>query len=264
MSTDLMIGLPGMTVDSFKDDLQYFFDMDITVKAYPTELLPNSPMAHPNYIEKYQIEVDENNFLASTFSYSRDDLHEMNVLYYLFTIADSFSILRYVLRYLRWDHDIKALDFLHKLHSAIEKDPFRYPSISYMSKVFQNFMTVPGGWNQFYNEVADFAETTFGVLRDSGFNAVLHFNELVMPDDASTYPLKVRLEHDVSSYFLEHNLNSAQDTKPLCTYPPAHTIIDDKYFYGHINYNSKQYDSHQIFWELQSPVSRIQSVPNFI
>jgi radical SAM superfamily enzyme YgiQ (UPF0313 family) len=264
LSTDLMIGLPGMTVESFKADLQYFFDMDVTVKAYPTELLPNSPMADPDYMEKYEIEVDENNFLVSTFSYSRDDLHEMNVIYYLYTVADSFSILRYVLRYLRWDHGILALDFLQKLHDELEKDPYRYPAIAYMSKVFQHYMNVPGGWQQFYNEVADFTETTFGVRRDAGFDAVLHFNEIVMPDDALTYPLNVRLEHDVSAYFLEHNSKPTQHLKLLTTYPPTDAIIDDKFLFGHINYNREQYDSHQIFWELQSPVSRIQSVPNFM
>ena len=264
LSTDLMIGLPGMTVESFKEDLQYFFDMDITVKAYATELLPNSPMADPNYIEKYKIEVDENNFLTSTFSYSRDELHEVNVIYYLFTIADSFSILRYVLRYLRWDHGILALDFIHKLYNEIQNDPYRYPAITYMSKVFQYYMSVPGGWHQFYDEVADFTQTMFGVQRDSGFNAALHFNEMVMPDDALSYPLNVQLEHDFLTYFMGHNLKSTQNKKLLITYPPAHTIIDDKYLYGHINYNSEQYDSHQVFWELQSPVARIQSVPNFM
>lgn len=264
LSTDLMIGLPGMTVESFKEDLQYFFDMDVTVKAYPTELLPNSPMADPNYIEKYKIEVDDNNFLVSTFSYSRDDHHEMNVIFYLFTVADTFSTLRYVLRFLRWDHGIVALDFLHKLHKAIEKDPYSYPAIAYMSKVFQNYMTVPGGWHSFYNEIAEFTEVTYGVQRDSGFNAVLYFNEMVMPDDALSYPLNIQLDHDVSAYFMEHNLKPTQSTKPLVTYPSIRTAIEDKHSYGHINYNSKQYDSHQIFWELQTPASRIQSVPNFM
>ena len=133
-----------------------------------------------------------------------------------------------------------------------------------MSKVFQYYMSVPGGWHQFYDEVADFTQAMFGVQRDSGFNAALHFNEMVMPDDALSYPLNVKLEHDFLTYFREHNLKPTQNKKLLITYPPAHTIIDDKYLYGHINYNSEQYDSHQVFWELPSPIARIQSVPNFM
>ncbi|HRP88149.1 MAG TPA: radical SAM protein, partial [Gammaproteobacteria bacterium] len=57
LSTDLMIGLPGATVASFARDLQRYLDVDVAVKAYPTQLLPNSPMAAPEYREKYRIEV---------------------------------------------------------------------------------------------------------------------------------------------------------------------------------------------------------------
>ena len=264
LSTDLMLGLPGMTVESFKKDLQYFFDKDVTVKAYPTELLPNSPMADPAYIEKFKIEVDQNNFLASSFSYTRDDLHVMNMIYYLFTVADSFSALRYVLRYLSWDHDIVALDYLHKLYNEIVDRPYRYPTLTYVSKVFQYYLNVPGGWQQFYDEIAEFTESQFGVERDSAFDAILYFNETVMPDDALSYPLNVQLNHDIPAYFRDNNLRQSQDRRPLRSYPPAQVTIHDKYLYGHINYNREQYDSHQIFWELQSPTARIQSVPNFM
>ena len=57
LSTDLMTGLPGITPEAFDRDLQRYFDADVTTKAYPTELLPNSPMADPEYIEKYQIRL---------------------------------------------------------------------------------------------------------------------------------------------------------------------------------------------------------------
>ena len=264
LSTDLMIGLPGMTVDSFKNDLQYFFDKDVTVKAYATELLPNSPMADPDYMEKYEIEVDQNNFLKSTFSYSTDDLHVMNMIFNLFSVADNFSTLRYVLRYLHWDHGVIALDFLHELYNELESSPYKYPALTYASKVFRHYLNVPGGWNEFYNEIADFTWKTYGIPRNSAFDAVLHYNEMVMPDDAFSYPLDVQLEHDVPAYFRDHNLRQGQDRQPLVEYPPARATICNKYAYGHINYNREQYDSHQVFWELQSPTARIQSVPNFV
>lgn len=264
LSTDLMIGLPGMTVESFKKDLQYFFDKDVTVKAYLTELLPNSPMADPDYMDKYKIKVDRNNFLKSTFSYTTDDLHVMNMLFNLFSVADSFSTLRYVLRYLHWDHGITALDFLHDLYNKLESHPYRYPALTYASKVFRHYLNVPGGWHEFYNEVAEFTRNQYGIQRDSGFDAVLHYNEMVMPEDAFTYPLSVQLAHDVPAYFRDHNLKDDHEEPHLVEYPPAEATIYNKYSYGHINYNREQYDSHQVFWELQSPTARIQSVPNFV
>ena len=264
LSTDLMIGLPGMTVGSFKEDLQYFFDKDVTVKAYRTELLPNSPMADPDYIEKYKIKVDRNNFLISSFSYTVDDLHLMNIIYQLFTVADGFSTLRYVLRYLSWDCGIAAVDYIHELYNEIESDPYRFPTLTYVSKVFQYYLNVPGGWHQFYEEIAAFTQARFGVRRDSAFDAVLYFNEMVMPDDALAYPLKIQLEHDVPAYFRDNNLKDSENRRKLVNYPPTRTVINNKYSYGHINYNSEQYDSHQVFWELQSPTARIHSVPNFM
>ena len=264
LSTDLMIGLPGMTIDSFKKDLQYFFDKDVTVKAYATELLPNSPMADPGYMEKYKIEVDRNNFLKSTFSYSTDDLHVMNMIYNLFSVADSFALLRYVLRYLRWDHGVVALDYLHELYNELECDPYKYPALTYVSKVFRYYLNVPGGWHEFYGQIADFTESRFGIERDSAFDAVLQFNEVVMPEDAFSYPLDIELQHDVAAYFRDRNLKDDQGGRPLVDYPPGRATIYNKYAFGHINYNREQYDSHQVFWELQSPTARIQSVPNFV
>jgi hypothetical protein len=57
LSTDLMIGLPGITPEAFDRDLQRYFDVDVSTKAYPTQLLPNSPMADPDYMEKYSSPV---------------------------------------------------------------------------------------------------------------------------------------------------------------------------------------------------------------
>jgi len=127
-----------------------------------------------------------------------------------------------------------------------------------------HYLNVPGGWHGFYDEIADFAEKKYGVRRDSAFDAVLHYNEMVMPDDAFNYPLDVRLVHDVPAYFRDHNLRDDQGHRPLVEYPPARATIGNKYAYGHINYNREQYDSHQVFWELQSPTARTQSVPNFV
>ena len=150
------------------------------------------------------------------------------------------------------------------MYKEIVEQPYRYPTLTYVSKVFQYYLNVPGGWRQFYNEIAEFTEAQFGVRRDSAFDAMLYFNEMVMPDDALSYPLNVQLKHDIPAYFKDNNLREVQDRRPLCSYPRAQATIHDKYLYGHINYNREQYDSHQIFWELQSPTARIQSVPNFM
>jgi hypothetical protein len=125
-------------------------------------------------------------------------------------------------------------------------------------------MAMPGGWRQFYNEVADFSETVFGISRDDEFETVLRFNESVMPDEGITYPLKLQLDHDVERYFQENLLKQTEEIRALSSYSPAIVMIEDKYSFASIDYASVQYDTHQTFWELQSNVTRSQSVPNFL
>jgi len=262
LSTDLMMGLPGITVEAFKRDLQFYFDKDVEVKAYRTQLLPNSPMADPDYIEKYQIVVDKDDFLISSFSYTEAELDEMQALFQLFSLADSYAVLRYVLRYLQWEHGIEALDFIHRLQKEMAKE--RYPAINHATRIFLGEMTMPGGWQPFYSEIARFTEEAFNIPRTNDFDVVLRFNESVMPDDGITYPLKFEIDHDVMSYFNDHILNDRDEIRRLRSYPPAQLVIHDKYFFASIDYASQQYDSHQTFWELQSAVSRNTSVPNFV
>jgi radical SAM superfamily enzyme YgiQ (UPF0313 family) len=244
LSTDLMIGLPGITVDAFKEDLQYYFDKDVEVKAYPTQLLPNSPMADPEYISKYEIAVDENNFLISCFSYTELELREMNSLYQLFSLADSYSILRYVVRFLQWEKQIPAMEFLHRMLRETHSAPGRWPTIGFWIQTFKDLKIVPGGWRRLYDEVADFALTIFECERDSAMHAVLRYNEFVMPDDAAIYPRELALDHDVETYFADRR-QDPDNAAPLASYPPATVTIDDIYKMSHIDFNAAQYDSHQ-------------------
>ena len=98
LSTDLMIGLPGITPAAFDRDLQRYFDIDVSAKAYPTQLLPNSPMADPDYMEKDRIKVDKDDFIISCHSFTEQELAGMKAIFHLFMIADGYSALRYVLR----------------------------------------------------------------------------------------------------------------------------------------------------------------------
>ncbi len=260
LSTDLMLGLPGITIDAFNQDLQRYIDMDVSVKAYPTQLLPNSPMADPAYIEKYQIKVDENNFLISSFSYTEDDLKWMKSMYQIYTMADGYSLLRYVLRYLQWQYNIKATDFLQALLRHVTAHPADYPMLTWAVRFFNQDKSMPGSWQKFYAQVADFIYSQYQIATDSALQTVLTVSKYCMPDDTLQYPLKLSLQHDFSSYF--HN--AKHSTKPLAEYGPAELVISDPNSMVSIDMNYLQYDSHQYFWELQSSVARPKSVSEFV
>jgi len=260
LSTDLMIGLPGITPEAFDRDLQRYFDVDVSTKAYPTQLLPNSPMADPDYMEKYRIKVDENDFVIACHSFTEAELSGMKSIFNVFTVADGYATLRYVLRFLQWEHGIPALRFLHGIRDTVESEPGRYPAISWAVRFFTTDKFMPGGWKAFYDQIAAYADERHGIARDSAFDTVLLANELAMPDDSLDYPLCMPLEHDLVAWFHDHNGQPGRTVRPLSSYPPGEFTVDDPDSMASIDMDYIQYDSHQYFWELRSPTARAKSV----
>lgn len=263
LSTDLMIGLPGITVEAFNNDLQRYIDMDVSVKAYPTQLLPNSPMANPEYIEKYQIKTDAQDFVISSYSFNEADLRWMKGMYQIYTMADGYSLLRYVIRYLQWEHNIRAIDFLQELLRFIQQHPNRFKQITWAVRFFNQDKCMPGGWTLFYQQVADYIEQRYGIETDSGLKTILQVNQLCMPDDSLNYPMQVVLPHDFTAYFSTKSSQAEHKDKPLSAYPPAKFHVSDPNSMVSIDLDYLQYDSHQYFWELHSEVSRPKSVSEF-
>ncbi len=263
LSTDLMIGLPGITVAAFNNDLQRYIDMDVSVKAYPTQLLPNSPMADPDYIEKYQIKVDANDFVISSYSFTEADLLWMKGMFQTYTVADGYSLLRYVMRYLQWEHDIRAIDFLQELFKLVRDQAGLYPQISWAVKFFDQDKCMPGGWHLFYEQIAAFIVSKYDLEIDSGLRTILKVNQLCMPDDTLKYPLQVNLDHDFTAYFAARASQAAHKDKPLSAYPPAKFHVSDPNSMVSIDLDYMQYDSHQYFWALHSAVSRPKSISEF-
>jgi hypothetical protein len=184
----------------------------------------------------------------------------MNAIYGFFTVADGYSVLRYVLRYLQWEHGIPALAFLHELLEVVNSAPDRYPTITWAARSFMRFRFLPGGWKAFYDQVAAFAGERYGIKRDLAFDTVLLVNELAMPDDSQRYPLSRELPHDFVAWFVDHSSSGGQQLNRLETYPPGVFEVDDPDSMSSIDMDYIQYDSHQLFWELHSSIARAKSV----
>lgn len=265
LSTDLMVGLPGATVASFKADLQYYFDDDVGVKAYRTQLLPNSPMADPDYLAEHRIRVDDSNYLVSTRSYSEADLSEMMAIWSAFDLADGYSVLRYVLRYLQWDHGLAATEVLHAWVGATREAPGRYPLSTWMLRHFLQERRVLEGWRPFYREFASFVGDRFGVGDSPCWRCVLELNELMMPEPGRSFPEMQTLPFDVAAYFGDHLRARGQSNRPLRDYGPGMLEVNDPFRMCELDYSAiEQYDNHQVFFELATSISRRRSAPNFV
>src|SRR5262249_17518747 len=100
LDTHLMIGLPGSTLQSFKDDLRYYFFEDINVRVFNTVMLVNSPMADPTYRGHYKLQTDGSGTIVATSTLSREDLGMCEAIARLYRCAHDYGILRYFLSYL--------------------------------------------------------------------------------------------------------------------------------------------------------------------
>ena len=256
LSTDLMLGLPGTNMQALKNDLQHYIDADVPVKAYPTQLLPNSPMADPEYMRKYKIETNADGYLKSSYSYTEADLEQMKLLYKVFTMCDGYGLLRYVIRFLQWEYNISAIDFIHDLMVRLQTTPEPYPRLTFAMRFFETDKCVPSGWSEFYAELKRYIIDNYNVADDSALETVLMINQAAMPDESRSYPLNMTIEHNFEHYFQRRQKSEPVSLSELgageitISDPDGMIDIDDSYM---------QYDSHQFFWELTSPVSRIRS-----
>lgn len=262
ISSDLMIGLPGSTPESFQSDLQFFFDRKVYVKAYPTVLLPNSPMAHRDYLEKYQIKTDPSGRIVSSFSYSFADLRRMNRLYRIYMLTVGFSMLKYLLYYLQVEHHIKAIAFLAALQNQTELNPTSMPQTCRLFGDGPKKLRIGNSrdLDLFYDEVAGFVADQYGIV-DRAMQTVFSVQAKVIPARDRRLPEKLELEHDFVAYF--DKIRSAKNIeefivpKRLVDYGPGtFEISDPRGLCNVVSYlMNGMYDSHRIECELASALT---------
>ena len=116
--TELIMGLPGETLETFKEGLENIAHTKIdTVFIYHCSVLPNAPMNDPEYRKKYGIKlvkspimlvhssihnrgIQEFEYLATeNNTCSLDELKEINLYSWAFLTLQSLGILEYVTTY---------------------------------------------------------------------------------------------------------------------------------------------------------------------
>jgi hypothetical protein len=208
VSSDLLLGLPGSTVTSFKKDLQFFIDRQVHIVAYPLRVLPNSPMGESSYMQKFDIKVDDGGYVVSTSSFSSMDLWTMKMLFAMYRGAIGYSVLKYLLYFLQVNNGIKAADFIHALTEQLmrsgEKMPVSFAVL--MKHCLANdhkplLAMSTQDWQELYREILDFARKRFGVRKGTAIDTVVTAQIALMPRLGRTFPEKVSLPHDIVAYF---------------------------------------------------------------
>lgn len=267
MSTQLMIGLPGSTRESFKADLRFFFNQNIDVQIFRTVVLPNAPMAAPEYLTEHQLEFDESGMLLSSRLLSRAELNHIEQMGRLFRCAHTYGMFRYWLCFLQWDYAIDPIDYLDALASAAaeSEDPLlaqfydrETPPHDLLTShaALREEMRASSGWETLYRKLKAFTLKHYPQVRDdAALETVLRVQSAVMPTAKQTYPLVLELPHDFVRYYASHRQGTGG--LALSAYEPGVLRVSDPIGLSasSLSEHLRSRDRPVVVWELQSELS---------
>ena len=266
LAADIMMGLPGSTPESFRNDLQKCTDRDIRVRANPTMLLPNSPMNEPNYRKENGIVARPGDLVRETATYTRaqwDEMEDLRVGYYMF---ESYGVLRYIARYVRRETGVREVDFYERLRSVALGNRSEWPLLTTAFRYLQGYMAPPGSWGLLIQEVRRYLVSRLKIDDDSGLRTALQVQLAHLPAPGRAFPDVQKLEHDFASWQAVvlaareegHREDWEKHVPRLSDFGPAEMVLDDPDdICGHdIGKHRFTLDLNFRTWELESPVAR--------
>lgn len=261
---DLMVGLPGQTVQSFTNDLQECADREVHGKVFQTQLLVNSPMNAPDYREQFGIVNKPGELVIRSASFTTEDYERMLDLRQLFLLVEKFGLFRHTARYLRQETGLTEMEIYTRIYDEAVKDPSSWPSLSFTVEVVPRLMVQPASWALVFAELRRFCVEVFGVADDAALESVLAVSLALAPARNRTFPYTVELDHDFVAWHDAmlaakdegHLKDWPEHIKRLRTYGPGSLTVDDprgvcEHELGRIG-DVNPWDT----WDLESPVSR--------
>jgi radical SAM superfamily enzyme YgiQ (UPF0313 family) len=243
LSVELMMGLPGATVESFVEDLQQCIDREMPARINHTTLLVNSPMNNPDYREEHQIKTGSElgpgkmPVLVSTRTYTRDDLAKMIAIKNIYLLLDNFGVMRVCSRFVRQQVGMTEMEFYRLLleTTSYEGKERNWPLLNALVNYGHDLMAPVYSWALVFNELRRFMINKCGVPEDSALDAVLTAQRALLPTHGRTFPDVVELPHDVVAWHAQmlavkgdgHRKDWQSIAPPLSSFGPGRLEVND-------------------------------------
>jgi hypothetical protein len=265
MSVDLMMGLPGATPETFRNDLQACIDRDLRAIVHSTVLLPNSPMNDPAYREENGIAALPGEEVRQSATFTQLEWETMHRLRMGFWLFENFGVLRQVGTYVHGETGRREIDFYADLIDHVYEQPERWPSMTIALRVVPDLMVPPVSWKPFLDEVGRYLIDVTGLADDPALRTVLAVQHALLPARDRTFPIVLELAHDYATW---HESVAAQrddgnhrrwhdQVEPLRSFPAANFAVDDPLDSCQRSLGSTYaFLSEDSAWDLASPVSR--------
>lgn len=224
---DLIMGLPGQTTASYRNDLQFMLDHEIMPRTFPLRLLPNAPMNDPAYRSRWGISSVPGDLVEETATLSTSDWERMRALQRAEIIFERLGLLRHVMRLVQWDYGILATELMERVIDLSADGNIRYPNLTWVVRHFERTGRPAAGWKHFYEDVREFLLNDLGVPASDSVDTVLCLQEFLMPAPRRRYPSDLALNHDYLAYYgsaarrLYQDGHAGRPDRPLRSYPPT-------------------------------------------
>lgn len=238
--TELILGLPGETYESFTEGLCETLELGqhSSVSAYYCELLPNSTMSSPEYMQKFGIKTVStslnqyhcekmedtlsgfSNIVVGTDKMSVEDWIKANEFSTCVQSFHHFGIMQCFAMYLRHEKNIKYIDFYKSLYRYIsEKSTFLNGVFKEASEILNGFVSGTGGLT-WQNDV--FGKITYpieeAVFLQALYNDDIFYNEMReflsdfnidrdISEELMTYQRSVVLRPGKNNFEVDFNYN---------------------------------------------------------
>ena len=197
---DLMLGLPGQTVESFTRDLQQCIDREVQVRIPQTTLLVNSPMNEPDYRTEYQIEVaPADRARAGRRSWCRRrrsrvrSTSRCSAQRRVFLLFENFSVMRQISRFVRQETGTRETDLYEQMRRKSRRNPDRWPLIRILTSLVPHTMEPPVSWGLVLAEVRRFLVEEIGVAETSALDTAVRVQLGLLPSHDRLLPESLEL-----------------------------------------------------------------------
>ena len=268
LTTQLMLGLPESTPESFLADLRWQFDTSIEVQVFLTIVLPNSPMGHPSYMERYGLAIDPRGRVTRTNAMSSSELQEMILISRVFRGVSGYGLLRYLHRFAQWDAGMDPIDLMRAFVRDAPREGFPQEWHAQMVErdrdpvdllntqmPLRESLRANDDWGAFHEAFFTWMEARGLSVPPSARRTILNVQTAVMPATGRPVHRLLHLEHDVAQWYRSH---LAGDGQPLHTYPPATFEIEDPAGVGTRVLQRQVPDRYKVAWELANSIRAIR------
>ncbi|MEJ7583616.1 MAG: radical SAM protein [Acidimicrobiales bacterium] len=203
---DLMVGLPGATLASFRNDLQECLEREVSARIFSTTLLVNSPMNEPSYRETHKIETElvpgsmKQRLVVSTATFTRTDHDDMLKLREIYIMCENHGMLRQVSRFVRQEVGMREVDLYETLWKASLADRNRWPAMAFVFETGPSMMVPPVSWRLFIDELRTYLVEVLGLPGDGALESVLEVQHALLPTRNRPFPDVLELSHDFGAW----------------------------------------------------------------